>query len=156
MSLFGNFLIFVSFNSVVDLQASLEGLQSCFQILEVQNTWLCNPQSVHIRTCIWSHASLTQQIKPSPDLMIKFYLQQEDRAQQRGGSEDVMPPPCRKNTKWSPRSRALSRVQMQARMHCNEGQLVLLHVLYKIQFNIHLCVCGQNGLTYKVSQKKLV
>ena len=62
LSLFGNFLIYVLLNSVVDLQASLEGLQSCFQILEVQNTWLCSPQSVHIRTCIWSHASLTQQI----------------------------------------------------------------------------------------------
>ena len=53
LSLFGNFLIYVLLNSVVDLQASLEGLQSCFQILEVQNTWLCSPQSVHIRTCIW-------------------------------------------------------------------------------------------------------
>ena len=62
LSLFGNFLIYVLLNSVVDLQASLEGLQSCFQILEVQNTWLCSPQSVHSHTCIWSLSSLTQQI----------------------------------------------------------------------------------------------
>ena len=63
LSFFWDFLIFELLNSVVDLQASLEDLQSCFQILEVQNTWLCSPQSVHIRTCIWSLAILTHQIR---------------------------------------------------------------------------------------------
>ena len=46
-----------------DLKPTLEGLQLCFQGVEVQNTWLCSPQSVHIRTCIWSLAILTHQIR---------------------------------------------------------------------------------------------
>ena len=73
---------------------------------------VCSHSYLHLVACEPDATNKCFWVKPSPDLMIKFYLQQEDKTQQRGGSEDVMPPPCRKNTKWSPRSRALLGNQM--------------------------------------------